>query len=205
MEHHVCSSACQAAQKERGVQGPFNLSIYESKELARPKCDPQDTCRTPCAQPKKPDRQEATLSVHQHDTTEKLIRTCKPFNDFCSAKGRHRSCRPWFPSKTSTKNMLRYLFRGITRHLKGRIASGTHRREKPRYLSLLPKQECPSRCRKLNLRYLHWRETPRYLSLLPNRSVLHTVDEQNLRHLHWRETPRYLSLLPNRIVRKACE
>ena len=38
------------------------------------------------------------------------------------------------------------------------------------------KQECPSRCRKLNLRHLHWRETPWYLSLLPNRSVLHTVE-----------------------------
>ena len=33
------------------------------------------------------------------------------------------------------------------------------------------KQECPSRCRKLNLRHLHWRETPRYLSLLPSRNV----------------------------------
>ena len=33
------------------------------------------------------------------------------------------------------------------------------------------KQECPSRCRKLNLRHLHWRETPWYLSLLPNRIV----------------------------------
>ena len=56
----MCVQALVKQPKKKEVFKDLNLSIYESKELARPKCDPQDTCRTPCAQPKKPDRQEAT-------------------------------------------------------------------------------------------------------------------------------------------------
>ena len=57
-ELHVCSRACQAAQKKE-VFKDLKLSIYKSKELARPKCGPQDTCRTPSSPPKTPDKQEA--------------------------------------------------------------------------------------------------------------------------------------------------
>ena len=72
-EHHVCSSACQAAQKKRSVQGPqpFNIRIKGARETKN--VTPQDTCRTPSAQPKKPDRQEATHECPEECATRHFL------------------------------------------------------------------------------------------------------------------------------------
>ena len=84
---HVIHNLCTRNVREHGTPCVFkdlsssprervfkdlNLSKNESKELARSKCDPQDTCRTPSAPPKKPDRQEATHECSEHGTRHML-------------------------------------------------------------------------------------------------------------------------------------
>ena len=81
MELHVCS---RAWPKKKEVFKDLNLSMYESKELARPKCDTQDTDRS-IQKPRVPIYKSKKLVKMTTTTTdrEKVQSPPNPHADAC--------------------------------------------------------------------------------------------------------------------------